>query len=300
MHEYIKIAFVTDDNYFENTLVAIESILESTTQKNRLVFYILDLGISEKNIKFLKNKYIKKNNIIIKLENVGNSKIINYKIKTHVSIAAYAKIYLPNIIKEDKVIYLDSDLIVSDDIFNLWNEFENNISVKAVCNPFYNYDNKYLGITDNSKTFNSGVMLLNLDLMRMKNSSNELEKFLDMYHDKTKLHDQAAFNAVFKDSWKELDLRWNCQVIMLQNHYTKLNISQNLYFSLYKEAKIIHFTSNSKPWQFRNNHPYKSLYLKFYNQVYGSIKYNDIHLKSLLQRIKETVKYRYYYYLNFK
>lgn len=300
MNDTIKVVFVTDENYSKQMLVAIQSIINNSNKLREIDFYILDLGISERNIKLIKDRYMNLNNIKINFIQFDSTSLSKYKIKTHVSSAAYAKIYIPNLIPVDKIIYLDCDLIFNNDISNLWKEFEKATSIKAVWNPFYNYDNKYLGVDQNHRTFNSGVMLLNLELMREKDSVNKLEDFLNKYHDKTRLHDQAAFNAIFKSEWKELDINWNCQVSMLQNYHSRLNISKMKYFNMHKNPNIIHYTSNSKPWQFRNSHPYKELYKKIHMDIFGSVEYSDVNLKSALQKARESIRYKYYYLLNLK
>lgn len=298
MEDTINIVFVTDENYFKYMLVTIESILENASGSYKICCFILDLGISLDNLKLLKNKYKNQDNIEFKFIHVDNTNLSKYKIKTHVSTAAYAKIYISDLIDVNKVIYLDCDLILNDDILNLWNEFDENVLIKAVWNPFYNYDNEYLGLRPNDRTFNNGVILLNLDLMRKNDSSKQLKDFLEKYHEKTKLHDQAAFNAVFKNDWVELDLKWNYQVSLINNYHKKLNLEKNEYFNLYKKPSIIHFTSNSKPWKFRNSHPYKRLYIEYYKKVFGKVDYNDYNIKSLLQKMREAFRYKYYYFVN--
>lgn len=300
MEDKINIVFVTDDNYFKHMFIAMESIIKNTDKSSEINFYILDLGITNNNKFKLKKRYKNYNNIDVEFVEVKNRNLQKYKTRNHISSAAYAKIYICDLIRLDRAIYLDCDLILNTDIAELWNEFEIGCCIKAVWNPFYDYDNKYLGIKDGKRTFNSGVMLMNLDLMRKKESSKKLESFLNDFHDKTKLHDQAAFNAVFKDDWRELDLVWNCQVSMLQNDRKKLNISKEKYIQLYRNPKIIHFTSNSKPWQFRNGHPHKKVYQKYYKEIFGDIEYNDISIKSFLQVIREVLRYKYYYILNTK
>lgn len=298
MYEKINVAFVTDEGYFKPMFVAIESIVRNADYNNYINFYVIDVGIANKSLNKLLNKYNNECNITIKIIKVDIEKLSNFKTKTHVSKAAFAKIYIPNLIKESKLIYLDCDVIFNDNIAKIWNEFQYNVIIKAVWNPFYNYDNKYIGIKNEERTFNSGVMLLNLDLMREKDSSKRMENFLIQFNDKTKLHDQAAFNAIFKDSWFPLENCWNVQVSMLQNHHRKLSISKEEYYKLYINPKIIHFTSNSKPWQFRNCHPHKRKYNKYNKKIFESINYDDLNIISLLKKIKEKSKYYYYYYLN--
>jgi len=286
MEERINIVFVTDNNYFKNMCVAIESIVRNTNIQH-FNFYIFSVGISKQNKDFIKMRYSKLNFIFIEIDDDFISRM---DIKTHVSKAAFAKIYMPEFIDEQYVIYLDCDLVVNIDIKELWNEIDDSI-IQAVWNPFYDYDNEYIGIK-NKKTFNSGVMILNLELMRMSNATEELKDFLERYNDKTELHDQAAFNAVFKDGWKELDLSWNVQVNMYLNDFKTLGIAEDKYNELISNPKIVHFTSNSKPWHFRNNHPHKYLYKKYYENCFGSLKYEDINIISAAKKFKEFLSYK--------
>jgi len=298
MENTINISFVTDNNYFKHMHVAIESVITNTSC-DHLHFFIINMGISDDNIKMLQERYKNRNNVNFHFITVDKTYFSKYKIKTHVSSAAYAKIYMAELLHTiDTVIYLDCDLVVNSDISELWGQFDRSYALQAVWNPFYNYDNEYLGISDNRKTFNSGVMLLNLDYIRKVDATSELIHFVENNHNKTRLHDQAAFNAVFKDRWKELDCSWNCQVSMLLNDRRRLDLSRNEYLRLFKNSKIVHFTSNSKPWQFRNHHPYKRLYIRFYNEIYGGLKYRDISVKSSIQRIREFISYKYYYIKN--
>lgn len=294
----IKICFVSDKNYFKHMFVAINSIIKNNINNNIIEFFILNIGDSDTHIDKFINRYRNFNNIKIKIINVENEKINQFKSKTHVSKAAFAKIYMSEILNEDKIIYLDCDLIVNDDISKLWNEFDDNIKIKSVWNPFYNYDNKYFGIDESKRTFNSGVMLLNLKLIREYKLSDKLERFLVDYNNKTKLHDQAAFNAVFKDDWKELDIKWNVQANIFLNTYKSLQLSKSKYWEIYKNPSIVHYTSNSKPWHIRNNNPYKSLYVEYYEDLYGKLKFKDINIKNLMKRLKEFILYKYYFVLN--
>lgn len=299
--EIINIAFVIDNNYFKHMCVTIESIIRNNVKNNLLHFYVISDNLGYKNQKLLKEFYSLKENVDIFFIPITNDNLNNMKIKTHVSKAAFAKIYMPDLIKVDKIIYLDCDLVVNDDISILWKEFsdkDNRNFIYAVWNPFYNYDNIYLQIDDDKKTFNSGVMLMRLDLMRKHNSSKRLYGFLQEFNDRTKLHDQAAFNAIFKDNWRELNLRWNVQGCIFTSNRKYLNLTSKEYWELYMHPSIIHYTTNSKPWHFRNCHPHKKLYLKYYRSIFNNFRYEDVNIISLLKKIKESIRYKFFYLVN--
>ncbi|MCK7489743.1 MAG: hypothetical protein MZU79_05535 [Anaerotruncus sp.] len=88
----------------------------------------------------------------------------------YVTSAAYLKFDLPDLIpNQDKVLYLDGDIIIQKDLSDL---FEINIK------DYYAGAVKDIGLIDNDLNiknyFNSGVMLLNLKLMRENNASTAL------------------------------------------------------------------------------------------------------------------------------
>lgn len=294
----INIAFVTDENYFKYMTITIESVLKYAQNNIEINFYIIDSGVNKDSITFLNQLYYNHENVKFEFISIDTSLISKYNIKTHVSIAAYAKVFISELLEIDKVIYLDCDLILNNDISKLWNEFDDDKYIKAVWNPYYNYDNEYLGLEKNERTFNSGVMLLNLKMMRDMQKVEDLVEFLNEYHNKTKLHDQAAFNAVFKNEWEELDYRWNYQVLMIQSHYKDLGLSKNEYKNLYNNPLIIHFNTGSKPWQCRNNHPYKNIFKQYYKEIYGEMKYSDTGILTIYKGLKERVKYIYYFLIN--
>src|SRR5699024_10498414 len=218
--------------YFKYMVVAIESIINNAKENLDLNIYILDTGITSKNQERLKSRYDNLNKVNIEFLQPNIESLKSFKLKTHVSTAAFSKIFIADLINEEQIIYLDCDLMLREDISKLWQEFEDDVPLKAVWNPFYNYDSKYMGLSMDDRTFNSGVMLLNLNLMREMDASTQLLEFVNEFNDKTKLHDQAAFNAVFKNNWKELDYKWNYQVTMIMSNYKELGISQEYYQKL--------------------------------------------------------------------
>lgn len=299
MEKQVNIAFVSDDNYSDFMIVAMKSIMSNAISELSISFYILDTGISEKKKRFIHSLFKKSNNITIEFIEVNTEEISKLTLKTHVSASAFAKVYISDLLDVDKIIYLDCDLLVNHDISVLWDEFEDDVMIKAVWNPFYNYDNEYFGIEKEARTFNSGVMLLDLKKMRSENISSKLLNFLHLYNSKTKLHDQAAFNGIFKNDWIELDFKWNYQVSMIQSRYKDLDLNKVNYFELYHDPYIIHFTSNSKPWQSRNAHPYKRMYTKYYQETFHNSINADAGFKSYLKKAKENFRYKKSYLMNY-
>ena len=71
--------------------------------------------------------------------------------------------------------------------------------------------------------------------------------------------DQDALNVSIK-KWVELDLNYGVETSFLDSNNKALK-------EKIKYPKIIQFSGSSKPWNFRNKHPYKNLYWKYLKQT---------------------------------
>lgn len=284
--DQIEVATITDGNYILYQKVAIVSLCKNTSSRIR-VNLIYSGVISKKDREFFLNLEKMYKNITLRFINYSNR--IDYSAKNHVSKAAYIKINLDTILSDiDKVIYLDSDVLINDDIKELWS-YSNKIHyLGAIINPGYDYDNRVFGVSKDHKTFNSGVMMLNLKNIRKHEFSKKLKLFLDEKGHLTRLNDQAAFNAVFLD-WQLLPEKWNVQYVFYMKSSKELDIDSIHLKDLRKNPSIIHFTSNSKPWQYRNAHPLKKKYYSYLIEVEPNFKYQDKNILSLVKRIRESI-----------
>lgn len=292
MMENINLAFVTDNAYYRQTFVSMNSVLNTCEKSLYLKIYFFDVGIHQDNIRELSMHIKNIPNAELHIINIDSKNINNFKTHTHVSSSAYAKIYLAQYIPEDYVIYLDGDIICLYDISKLWEKIDEKYSICAVHNPGYTYDNTIMGLPLEAKTFNSGVMLLNLKKIRDISAPQALLEATLKYNGKTRLHDQAIYNKVFYQDWKPLDYKWNLQKMMLNSTFSELEMEKRYYINLVKHPYMIHFTSNSKPWLFRCAHPYKKYYKQEYEKYFGKLKFKDISIKSLCQRILEFGKFQ--------
>lgn len=165
------------------------------------------------------------------LESLKHSKIqiLNYKrydlpecdmnSKGKYPYSALVRCFLDQILEEDKILYLDSDTLVLQNIQDIW---------------YTNIHNNYLAaVRENSHYYNSGVMLMNLDYMRKYNSSQKLLKVLNSRV--LQFPDQDAINLAFEGKIRNLPYKFN--VCDLYNHNSK-----NCQWA------IRHFTSKQKPW----------------------------------------------------
>ncbi|WP_375103851.1 glycosyltransferase family 8 protein [Paenibacillus sp. RS8] len=267
--DYLNFVLACDENYVDKLAVVILSILEAHPNDELINLHILSNNISKislKKIESLGTDYC--NFSIYNLDNLKEllGKEVNVD---HLSLAAYARLFIPNLLPNElkKVIYLDVDIIVKNDLKDLY---------------FTDMKGKYIGgvrsLSDLDKSgddslfhINSGVILWNLEECR---KDRLFEKFLEYIKNEEghiKFHDQTVINACCKGKIMELHPKYNVMSGMLflkyskfieayglKNYYTK-----NEYEVAVSDPYIIHLTSwvVGRPWEKKCVHPYKSEYL---------------------------------------
>ena len=258
----VHVVSVCDDNYAQHLGVMITSLFENASKSKHIVVHIVDVGIKGVNKERL-NRIALKYNTGFKFYKDKINDFSKFEVRRHITHAAYHKISIPDLLDYaiSKVIYLDPDIIVKDDIWVLWNVDISDTYLAAVENPKFNrYD--HLNLPRGAKIFNSGVMVINLDKWR---NNRIKEKVTDILHEKSAeffLHDQDGFNAVLYDHWIELPPKWNQQYIF-HIYPRDIYFIKKDYIAAIKKPSIIHFTSHSKPWHYVNEHPQKYEYYNY-------------------------------------
>ena len=211
----ITVCFSSDNNYIKYLSVAIESLIEHSNENNNY-----DILIFEKEIKrHFKDKILfqisKHKNISVRFINIkvlANKYLSNInRTINHYNESIFYRYFIPQLLKRyNKVVYLDCDLIILDDIANLYNiDLENNslgvvrdiemhrwLKDRKIRQEKIDFNNN-MGIKDSTKYFNSGVLVMNLKKMIELNSTSKL---INITLDKLKtmwVGDQDVLNGFF-------------------------------------------------------------------------------------------------------
>jgi lipopolysaccharide biosynthesis glycosyltransferase len=212
-----------------------------------------------------------------------------YPVSHHISTAAYLRLLLPELLPDEvnRVLYLDSDMLVRHDVSSLWeaplgdfgvaavqdlaapwidaqvaaSNYKAALPLLAAARPIPNY--KQLGLRPTAMYFNSGLLVMNIDLWRRERFAEQVFRCLEEHREHVLWWDQYALNVVFADRWQQLDPRWNqgSQVFV----YPSWEISplqQDLFEKVKHDPWIIHFCSPAKPWHFDCDHPLRHEYFE--------------------------------------
>ncbi|KXT82475.1 Glycosyl transferase, family 8 [Streptococcus sp. DD11] len=190
----------------------------------------------------------------------------------HINYMAYARYFIPEYVPADRVLYLDCDLIVTQNLEHLFELELDAYYIAAVRATFG------LGIG-----FNSGVMLINNQRWRQENISQQLVELTDREIETALEGDQSILNMLFADQYWPLDDSYNFQIGFDMG---AAQMGHDFIFELPLSPlpAIIHYISGQKPWDLLSNMRLREVWW-FYNHLEWS---SIIASKSLQQPSKST------------
>jgi lipopolysaccharide biosynthesis glycosyltransferase len=245
----INLACVVDANYAAHLATAMRSL--ACSNRDRLIkIHVLHDSVPDKTRKQVENSA---KSVEFIWYPVVNHKTLEFTPFLQISRAAYMRLAAPEILPQEllRVLYIDVDLIINGCIDELWQTNLNGMPCAAVADPGKDpaaFAIKH-GLEGGGAYFNSGVMLLDLKLLR---ENGTFQRAIDWTAARNTIEsaDQDALNVVLWRNWVPLDQKWNFQ-------------RKHLYLGRrHPRPVIVHFTEQVKPWQKAEWHPYAWLYLK--------------------------------------
>jgi lipopolysaccharide biosynthesis glycosyltransferase len=166
----------------------------------------------------------------------------------HISVTTYARLLISSILPENvtRVLYLDADLLVLDDLAPICNLDLDGAVLGAIVDDRLD---KYIKMGNTSlhggplpsvrAYFNAGVLLIDLAKWRSERIDERAMQYLERCPNSV-YSDQDALNFACDGLWKKVDPRWNYYQIDLNGPIWDLSAEQC--------PGIIHFQGGLKPW----------------------------------------------------
>jgi lipopolysaccharide biosynthesis glycosyltransferase len=181
--------------------------------------------------------------------------------------ATWYRVFLPELLPGcDRVLYLDSDLIVLDDLAPLFDDVDmGGHQIGAVTNVFQHNDAgrpAELGLPSADVYFNAGVLLMNLAAMREDRSSRALISYARENSELIAFRDQDALNVVLGERRRELHPRWNCMNSLFVFDHAADVFGREALEEARSNPAIRHFEGPSinKPWHYLCDREGRELY----------------------------------------
>lgn len=243
MSTEIPIFFSTDDNYVPFLDVAVSSLISNASRDYNYRIIVLNTGLCEDSIKKVKQN--ERDGFTIEFFDISEhieSIKSHFKNVYHFSVVTYYRLFIASLFPQyDKILYLDSDLVVLGDVSELYNTPLGENILGAVSDTyvkntpeFRTYAQKAIGVSPDDY-FNAGVLVINLNEFRKNNIE---EKF-------TRLVTEHNFDLLDPDQ-AYLNFLCNGKVYKLQNGWNKVPAPT----ACEGKKNIVHYALYKKPWQY--------------------------------------------------
>ena len=245
------IVLVGDQAYQEQVSTTIKSILY---YNKNVKIYVFNQGLSDEWFRDFNElaEQLDSELVNISLDQVTISP--EWLTQGHISSAAYARYFIPQFVAEERVLYLDSDLVVNRDLQPLFDISLEGKLVAAVGDA-------------GGYGFNSGVLLIDNRAWKEKQLQETFIKETDRIIGLVQSGqmedfngDQTVLNHVLAQDWLPLDKIYNLQV---GHDLVAFYSGWNGHFELDQEPLIIHYTTFRKPWNSEVSYRYRQLWWDF-------------------------------------
>jgi lipopolysaccharide biosynthesis glycosyltransferase len=257
------VAVATDDAFALPTAVTLRSLL-TTAQPDEFSVLILHGGIKEGT----------KAQIADSLPESGSSltwlQVDDAPLRAlpthHLSVAAYYRLMIPELLPDaERVLYLDSDVLIRKSLAPLWQIDLGGHLIGAVRSV--NYPSlctwgamdhwREIGLSPRAAYFNSGVMMIDVDGWLRESIRARVVDFVTSKFANGATVDQQALNAVLSERWLELAPIWNLQSPLLDDRRGgHLLYDDTAIAEARTNPRIVHFSDRPKPWHRDSSHSF--------------------------------------------
>lgn len=242
----MDVAFAFDEGYADHVPVAVESIL-ATHQAGVTLWLLTTAQVKAERAEAWQAQAAgrAKLHLLSATDEFRSWRASARESLSYISSGTYLRLLLPGHLPEyiDRVLYLDSDVLVCGDLSPLWDIPLDGAALAAVGDHF----TPTLGTRDGipgaptdidmaAPYFNSGVLMINLPVWRTLGITELCLKYMTENQDRLRLPDQDALNLAAYGRWHELAGIWN-------DHVSWWNPVAEP-----QDTRILHFIGRKKPW----------------------------------------------------
>lgn len=246
----MNILIAINDNYIRQAQMMIYSLRKSM-KNEKITIYLLYKDITDKNLSKLGDYIEKKCNCEFYPILIDDQILKGLPLMEHYTYEIYYRLLASELLPDnvDRVLWLDADIIVKDDISALYYaDFEDNYLI--VCEDLLvnkEHIKKFIDVNATEyKYFNSGVIVFNLKKIRQDNMQKKIFEFMMNNISKLEMPDQDALNAVYFGKTKFVDnIRFNHLMLTIEK------VDKKKKKQLEEDTSIIHYVGAAKPWFYK-------------------------------------------------
>ena len=241
------VVFVAELSYMEKLEIAIKSLC---AHHHHLKIYVLNENIPTEWFQLMNHRLATIDSEILNCRVAAESFKQFSLPSSHLHYATFFRYCIPELVEEDRVLYLDCDMIVTKSLSDL---FEVDL------------DGCGLGAVEDRPTtregFNAGLLVLDLAWWRDHQTTQALFDLTKEHHQHV-YGDQGILNHYFKDAWLRLPLTYNLQVGSDKDQHQYGDLA--LYDEFPGLPAVIHYTSHNKPWTANRFNHFREIWWFYY------------------------------------
>nr|MDT0661993.1 glycosyltransferase family 8 protein [Micromonospora sp. DSM 115978] len=253
----LRIAYAADDDYARPLAAAARSLLDNCAAGTRIDLVVLSSGITEQNQRRLARSWESVHLRSLTFVDVGKQSFgvlpRQSESNGHVMRAVYGRLAIPAVVPQDwdRILYLDADTVVREDLTALFAWNLNGEAVAARRDPIITelghpggvqcYEE--IGADPRAPYCNSGVLAMDLELWRRRDLAGKVLSYVHVHGDRMNLRDQEGLNAVLRGSFAPLPWEWNTITLIGRDR-----VPRNPGVDIPERAKILHYVGPTKPW----------------------------------------------------
>jgi lipopolysaccharide biosynthesis glycosyltransferase len=259
----VVVACASDQHYIRPLAAMLRSVVDNFSGGRPLEFFIIQSGISQSDRERIVAGWPV--NARATWIETSESEFAGLPLWGRMPVSTYYKLALPDLLPEStgRALWLDSDVIVLDDIAVLWDTDHGKLPLAAVQDPIVprvssacgirNW--RQLGLEPSSKYFNAGVMLIDVDAWRAERVAERAMDYLKRHHRSVTFWDQEGLNVALAGRWMVLESRWN--------HNASIPARR----AAAELPSIAHFAGGLKPWRYPTRDQLRSLYYVYLDRT---------------------------------
>lgn len=250
-----------DERYAQPVAVLFASVLRNTSDPRRCRLWVVTNAPSERCFTAV-TELAQGAGASVIIRVIRDDHLPAPSVGSYYTKASMYRIIFPGLLTGQikRALYLDADIILRADVAELFSLDIGDNSVAAVRNA----GGKGPAIVPAEYGyFNAGVMLIDLEKWRERRLEEKLLAFARSNEARLVFYDQDALNAVIAGAWLPLDPRWNQQYEHFLVAPNVTGLDAPTLRRVQKNPWAVHFSGASKPWHFRDDHPFKAEY--FFN-----------------------------------
>lgn len=274
----VNILFTLNDAFVPQVATCMGSIMRTLNEDDTCHFYLFSDGISQQNKEKLHQFVTDEGNklTIVELENLES--YFDFQVDTN----GWASVVLARLLVDkllpkevDRIIYLDGDTLVLENIRELW-EVDLEGKVLGMCPEPTASSERREGLNLGTYTYhNAGVLLIDLKRWRSKSIGTIIFDYYKEKNGELFANDQDALNGALKEEIKTLSIAYNYFNIFDVYPYHTLEklsrpstfISKEEFVKIRKQPRIVHFLGEERPWRIGNKHRFREDYVSALNQT---------------------------------